>query len=393
MNTVISSFMKSPVVTVQPDIKLIDVVKLMRLKSVGSVLITQENKLIGIFTDKDVIKHLSRPENKNLIKPIIHFMTPNPVSIQALDTTGLAYNLMKQHNIRHLPVFEGDTLTGIISMRDLIDQIQQPNKADADHTVKTEAVLTQKARELTGFQIRNISFLAHLYMHDAVDDEIVENLRESELEYFALIEKCRYLEQRVNIDEKTGLLKYKSDYLLAILKTATRVLSGFIEIYPIGFIRFDIDDFSVFNNRYGHDVGDKVLVQFSQLLKDNSRPTDYIIRFGGEEFDIILPNTKKEGMIGLLEKLYLAMENLKITIDGNPIRITVSAGATNLVYSLKNRIIDDSSIQTMFEKLQNEADNALYDSKCSGKNRFSLYDADKNSLYPEIRARYASSKK
>ena len=400
MDDYVSSFMKSPVVTVPADVKLIDVINLMRSKSIGSILITQNNELIGIFTDKDVIKYISNSSSENLIKPISQFMTPNPIRIKALDTNNFAYELMSRHNFRHLPVFDGDKLAGIISMRDLMCQILKPKAVlvenmvkSEEHPINIEPNLIPKAKELTGYQMRNIAILAHLYMHDAVTDEIVENLRESELEFFAIIEKCKYLDQRVNIDEKTGLLKYKSDYLLAIIKTASRVLSGIIEQYPVSFIRFDIDDFSIFNNRYGHDVGDKVLLLFSQFLKDNSRPTDYVIRFGGEEFDVILPNTKKEGMICFLKKLYLAMDCLSIIVNSNPIRITVSAGATNVLYNLNNRKVEQNFIQLLFETIQNEADNALYDSKYQGKNRFSIYVPEKSSIYPEIRAHYSSSKK
>ena len=81
----------------------------------------------------------------------------------------------------------------------------------------------QEEQLLDDFQLRHIQILTHLMAHDAIDDEIVENLRKSELDYFALLNKYHLLEQKVNIDEKTNLLKYKNDYLTEIIKTASLI--------------------------------------------------------------------------------------------------------------------------------------------------------------------------
>jgi diguanylate cyclase (GGDEF)-like protein len=393
MSDTIASFMKSPAITVDPDSKMMDVIKIMRDRTIGSVLITQNDQLLGIFTDKDVIKSISQNHLENLIKPISHFMTPNPIRIQTNDTSTMAFEAMALYNIRHLPVFDAGSLVGVISLRDLVHELKKQKEPKAQTIRESETAPHTKVKELNGFQMRNISILAHLYTHDAVDDEIVEFLRESELEFFSMTEKCSYLEERVNIDEKTGLLKYKSDYLTAILKTASRVLSGFKEDYDISFVRFDIDDFSIFNNKYGHETGDRVLVQFAKFLKEHSRPTDYIIRFGGEEFDVILPKTNKEGLVCFLEKIYKAMDCLTVMIDAKPISITVSSGATTLNYKLNSNFINQGNTQSLFELIQNQADNALYDSKYSGKNRFSLYQSDKSEEYKTARSLYSASKK
>ena len=67
--------------------------------------------------------------------------------------------------------------------------------------------------------------MTHLLESDAITDEVVEYLRKSELDYFSLIDKYKLLEEKVNIDEKTNLLKYKNDYLTNIIKTASRVFN------------------------------------------------------------------------------------------------------------------------------------------------------------------------
>jgi diguanylate cyclase (GGDEF)-like protein len=246
------------------------------------------------------------------------------------------------------------------------------------------------AKELTSFQLRNIEILTHLYKFDAIDDDIVETLRKSELEYFALLDKYKLLEKKVNIDEKTNLLRFKQDYLTYILKTASRVFYGIKSIkYPVSFVRFDIDDFSQFNNLYGHDIGDDVLIKIATIIRENSRPTDYPIRFGGEEFDVILPTTDIEGAQVYVAKILQLIREDGVIYKKKKLNVTVSAGISCLLYDFyNNRSIKDLEIEEYFRGLQNEADNALYEAKYLGKDRYCLYSKQKKDEYAKIRKLY-----
>ncbi|MCP4133515.1 MAG: GGDEF domain-containing protein [bacterium] len=248
----------------------------------------------------------------------------------------------------------------------------------------------KESRKLNEFQIRNISILTHLLMHDAVTDEIVENLRKSELDYFSLINKYKLLEQKVNIDEKTNLLKFKKDYLTDIIKTASRIYHGIGPVgYHVSLVRFDIDDFSIFNNKYGHDLGDEVLVEIANTIRSNSRPTDYVIRFGGEEMDALLPSTDIEGTITYLDKIYECIRGLDLEYGGDKISVTVSAGVSSLMYSFnRERAVVDSDIEESYKRLQNEADNALYEAKYLGKDQYCIYTEEKKADYSNIRKLY-----
>lgn len=245
-------------------------------------------------------------------------------------------------------------------------------------------------KELNEFQLRNIQILTHLLQHNAVSDEIVEFLRQSELDYFSVINKYELLEKKVNIDEKTNLLKFSNNYLTNIIKTASRVFYGiqYIE-YNVSFIRFDIDDFSVFNNKYGHDTGDEVLIGIANLIRENSRPTDYVIRFGGEEFDVILPATNLSGSIKYLDNIFRKVRELKIKSNSASVSVTVSAGLSSFKYIFNDdKIMDEKEIKMDFQKMQNQADNALYEAKYLGKNRYCTYDQRKNKEYVKIRKLY-----
>ncbi len=249
-------------------------------------------------------------------------------------------------------------------------------------------------KDLSEFQIRNIRLLTHLLAHDAVTDEIVDAIRQTELEYFSMFDKYRLLEQKINIDEKTNLLKFKKDYLTNIVKTASRIYHGLeCQLYHISFIRFDIDDFSVFNNRYGHDLGDRVLVEIADIIRGNSRPTDYVIRFGGEEFDVILPSTDIPGARMYLDKIFKAVRGLIIRHGDEGLSVTVSAGVSHIAYDLSDaRLVINRRIDRDYEQMQACADDALYEAKQLGKDRYCIHESGNEARYREIRELYCKSK-
>ena len=67
------------------------------------------------------------------------------------------------------------------------------------------------------------------------------------------------------------------------------------ELYPLSVILIDVDNFKYFNDQYGHDFGDKVLSSVAALMSGKLRESDYIGRFGGDEFLILLPRTRQAG--------------------------------------------------------------------------------------------------
>lgn len=250
-------------------------------------------------------------------------------------------------------------------------------------------------KELNDFQVRNIRILTHLLASDAVSDEVIEFLRLAEIDYFNLLDKYTLLEMKINIDEKTSLLKFRKDYLTSIIKTASRIYFGIAEAkYPLCFARFDIDDFAVFNNQYGHDTGDRVLVRVASLLRKNSRPTDYLIRFGGDEFDVILPATSMGGGKVFLDKIYDKSSALTVETDsGEAVPITLSCGMTSHIYTFEKnaRTILSDDVEGLYDILQKQADDALYESKMKGKNAASIYDESKKKEYKKFRQQYAEA--
>jgi polar amino acid transport system substrate-binding protein len=127
--------------------------------------------------------------------------------------------------------------------------------------------------------------------------------------------------------------------------------------FPLCFILADIDYFKNINDQYGHLQGDIILQEFSKLLQTHIRETDYLGRWGGEEFLLILPNTQEKDALTLAEHLRILVEN---NAFNNQIKVTSSFG----VYEYDN----DSAMECIAH-----VDEALYYAKDSTRNCVKLY--------------------
>jgi diguanylate cyclase (GGDEF)-like protein/PAS domain S-box-containing protein len=127
-------------------------------------------------------------------------------------------------------------------------------------------------------------------------------------------------------------------------------------------LMIDIDDFKHINDTFGHNFGDEVLKEFSKCLKQSVRKIDIVSRWGGEEFLILLPETKKEQALKVANRI---KENLsKVYVDYNNIVVSMNTASFGLTEYHRE---DNSNL--LIEKV----DKALYISKNNGKNKISLY--------------------
>jgi diguanylate cyclase (GGDEF)-like protein len=128
---------------------------------------------------------------------------------------------------------------------------------------------------------------------------------------------------------------------------------------PFAIAMLDIDDFKKINDTYGHDVGDIVIKKLAQILKENTKGSDLIARFGGEEFCLFLKDVSKEQAVEFFVKLRAKIAQSILDIDTKKIHFTVSIGVA-------------FSDEENFEEMLNQADMALYGAKKNGKNRVEI---------------------
>jgi diguanylate cyclase (GGDEF)-like protein len=121
---------------------------------------------------------------------------------------------------------------------------------------------------------------------------------------------------------------------------------------------FDVDHFKKVNDIYGHDIGDKCLKEIIKRVKPGLRATDFLARFGGEEFIVLLPETSKKESAIVAEKIRKLVEKIEFFHKKERVSITISIGVTQV----KNK---DKSIDDIFKRL----DNAMYKAKKNGRNR------------------------
>jgi len=126
---------------------------------------------------------------------------------------------------------------------------------------------------------------------------------------------------------------------------------------PFSMVFFDIDHFKTVNDNYGHDIGDDVLVDLSHIVQKSIRINDYIFRIGGEEFVVLLTDTKKDKAILFAEKLRQKIESELNTIKNRV--ITISLGVAE--------VSENDTIKSIFKR----ADENLYYAKEHGRNMVS----------------------
>ena len=133
----------------------------------------------------------------------------------------------------------------------------------------------------------------------------------------------RIVERQALVDELTGLAnRRQGDEALAAELARVDRLGG-----PVGLILTDLDDFKAVNDAHGHPTGDVVLRVFADVLRETVREIDVAVRWGGEEFAVILPGTEVEGACEVAERVRSALAARSIfSLDGVPIRITASFG-------------------------------------------------------------------
>ncbi len=177
-------------------------------------------------------------------------------------------------------------------------------------------------------------------------------------------EKIKELQDRLRDmaihDSLTGLYNrhYLDDTLKRELSRAER------EGYPIGFVMMDLDHFKQVNDTFGHKAGDEVLTRFADHLRANSRASDIIYRYGGEEYLAVLPGVGMEQAFQTAEKWRKGFAEIIVNFEGTAISVSISCGVSAFPAGGADG-----------EEVIRCADKALYRAKGAGRNRTMTWTA------------------
>jgi len=132
----------------------------------------------------------------------------------------------------------------------------------------------------------------------------------------------------------------------------------------VSFLLFDIDHFKKINDAHGHIIGDQILQGIARICMKNLRTDDTLGRFGGEEFVILLPETKLEDARNIAERLRRLVAETPIETEIGPINITISIGVALM----------ENTYTITIDQLLSRADKAMYLAKQAGRNRVIIWD-------------------
>ncbi len=187
-----------------------------------------------------------------------------------------------------------------------------------------------------------VAYFAFIRPNDRKIREVIAALEEAKLD----------AENRARFDELTGVLSRRA--LLEALNTEVARARRYGS--TLACLMLDLDHFKAFNDAHGHQFGDKILHRIAQVISDHCRTIDHMGRYGGEEFLLILPETRIDGATRFAERVRSAVAETRL--DRNEERVTVSIG-----------VVEWSDGDGSTTRLISQVDRALLEAKAAGRNR------------------------
>jgi two-component system cell cycle response regulator len=152
-------------------------------------------------------------------------------------------------------------------------------------------------------------------------------------------------------NRRFGLARLQEEYSRAVRAEA-----------PLGVLMLDLDHFKAVNDTYGHLVGDRVLRAVAHACRRVLREGDVLVRYGGEEFLVLLPGAGVADVTQIGERIRRAVGETSVVEGDGRVAVTVSLGGT----------IYRDNVTTSSEQLVAQADAALYEAKAAGRDRLQI---------------------
>src|SRR5581483_429570 len=183
-----------------------------------------------------------------------------------------------------------------------------------------------------------------------------------ERENLDLLMQHRVLEEISARDSLTGL--YNRWFVME--KIESELNRALRHGAPMSVLMLDLDHFKRVNDSFGHSAGDEVLKSVGQVLRESCRVYDVPGRYGGEEFCIVLPETRLNNTTGVAERIRSRLAQTQLAVAGQSISVTASIGVAGMDSVTREGVITAAA-------LLERADRALYAAKHHGRNRVELW--------------------
>jgi diguanylate cyclase (GGDEF)-like protein len=194
-------------------------------------------------------------------------------------------------------------------------------------------------------------------------EELEQRMLSLQRENLDLVVKNRMLSEVSSRDSLTGLY----NRWFVIEKIDSEMNRALRHGSPMSLLMLDIDHFKRVNDTWGHGAGDQVLQSIGKLLRDSCRVYDVPGRYGGEEFCIVLPETKPGNTSVVAERIRSRLESTQLPYGDNSITVTASIGIAGIDLPETNEFLSPAA-------LIDRADRALYSAKNRGRNRVELWE-------------------
>ena len=298
---------------VQQDDPMEEAIALLDRAEHDCLIVAKGRQLVGIITSKDILRYF---KDTNTDHSVSDFMSSPLHTLPAETSIKEALTYVKEKHFKRIVVVnnQGD-LIGIISQKDLIAQTY----------LRWSNIIKEHYHEIAELS----------YILEQRNKQLVQMATKDRLT--GINNRHMFEEQFEN--ERAYTRRYHSTLHLVIL---------------------DIDHFKTVNDTYGHIIGDSVLREFATILNKNARSSDFLARWGGEEFVLLLHNSSDADAYKVAEKLRRTVAAYEHETVG---QITCSVGLCRI-----------DPILSLNENLS-QADHALYQAKKGGRNRVCVYEA------------------
>jgi len=314
----VEELMSPDVLCVEPQATVLEVVGAMRRHSYSCVVVAQDKVPLGVITERDAVgllaEVLSNPRGRR--SRAVDIMSACLTTVAGRATLFEALVLSRTRKIRHLPVVDAEgRLSGLVTQSDLVRAHLHLVEEQRD---LVERAVENRVRELVDANER----LKTLALEDGL--LAIGNRRAMEVD-------LRYTHEAAR--------RYGSPYSVAL---------------------FDVDDFKLYNDSYGHSAGDRALRRVADHLRVTLRKSDRLYRYGGEEILVVAPFTSVKEAEALAQRLVEGVADIGIRHTRSPFGVlTISCGVAGAP--------SPRGIEAEWGAVVCRADKALYRAKRSGK--------------------------